>query len=247
MRDVAPERWTKFPADPGLLSAQGELGKATASLGVPQDRKGRVAQAAVVATTFAAIACGPWLVTPDAKRSESWAVEWFRRECDAQMLASLRAQFDAARRATSSPPFDWRTAAWDGWVPGRDVAWRDFHPDDGEASDVVVDEKTYVLGDTYCVEPGCTCEEIQIIVWLEDADDGRLLLQRIWKAWCDAHPVVALLLARQSQVRKLAPEFQALMARRSAKPASPVSKAKAVGLNKPCPCGSGKKFKKCCM
>jgi preprotein translocase subunit SecA len=30
-------------------------------------------------------------------------------------------------------------------------------------------------------------------------------------------------------------------------PAAPVSKEPKVGRNDPCPCGSGKKFKKCCL
>jgi len=29
-------------------------------------------------------------------------------------------------------------------------------------------------------------------------------------------------------------------------PKGPVIKAKKVGRNEPCPCGSGKKYKKCC-
>lgn len=209
-------------------------------------------------------------LTPDAKRSQGWAVEWFRNECDAEMLTSLRAQFDAAKKkASSSPPFDWKTADWGGWVPGRDVGWRDLFADDDEAADVVVDGQTYVLGDNYCVEPGCTCEEIQVIVWHENERDGdltefgyvtvaptrlagaqfhahgsqRAQVQTIWKIWCDAYPVVALLLNRQSTVRKLAPEFQALMAKRGVRR----SREKEVGRNDLCPCGSGKKFKKCCM
>ncbi len=213
-------------------------------------------------------------VTPDAKRSQSWALEWFRKECDAELLTSLRGQFDAAKKTASSPPFDWKTADWGGWVPGRDVGWRDLNPDDDEASDVVIGGQTYVLGDNYCVEPGCTCEELQIIVWHERERDGELTelgyvtvaptklagaqfhahgpqrahVQTIWKAWCDAYPVVALLLNRQSTVRKLAPEFQALMGKRGrATPAAGVSKTKEVSRNDPCPCGSGKKFKKCCM
>ncbi|HHX50949.1 MAG TPA: hypothetical protein GX711_05890, partial [Clostridia bacterium] len=30
------------------------------------------------------------------------------------------------------------------------------------------------------------------------------------------------------------------------KPRQPVRKAREVGRNDPCPCGSGKKYKKCC-
>jgi preprotein translocase subunit SecA len=32
----------------------------------------------------------------------------------------------------------------------------------------------------------------------------------------------------------------------SSKPKQPVLAAKKVGPNEPCPCGSGKKYKKCC-
>ena len=213
-------------------------------------------------------------VTPDTKSSQSWAIDWFRKECDVEMLTSLRGQFAGAKQAVVSPPFDWRTADWSGWTPGRDVGWRDLYADDDEASDVVLDGQTYVLGDCYCVVPGCTCDEIQIIVWHEAASDGaltelgyvtvaasklagaqfhahgpaRALVLTIWKAWCDAYPAVALLLNRQAEVRKLVPEFQTLMAKRGRPtPASGVSKTKAVGPNKPCPCGSGKKYKRCCM
>jgi hypothetical protein len=209
------------------------------------------------------------VVTPDEKRSEGWATEWFRKECDAEMVASLRGQFDAAKKKATAPPSDWRKDDWSKWKPGGDVAWREIHDDDEEASDIVVDGQTYVLGDNYCVEQNCACEEVQVIIWHEDAVDGALtavgdvtvaptllsaaqfhahgpkrpLLQRVWKAWCDAYPVGALLLARQTDMRKLAPEFQAHMAKRGTRSL----KTKDVGANKPCPCGSGKKFKKCCM
>ena len=114
-------------------------------------------------------------VTPDPKRSETWALDWFRNECDPEMLASLRRQFDAAKKkVSSSPPFDWRTGDWSRWEPGREVGWQELHEDDDEASDVVVNGQTYVLGDNYCVEAGCTCDEVQVIVWHEDDRDGEL-------------------------------------------------------------------------
>lgn len=188
------------------------------------------------------------------------------------MLTALGAQFDAAKQVPSKPAFDWRTGDWSKWEAGRGVDWRDLF-DDSEASDVVVDGKTYVFADAYCVQPGCTCEEVNITIWHEDERDGALtdigyvcvspnmlagavldahgpereLVKRVWKAWCDTYPVVALLLTRQAAVRKLAPEFQALLAKRRSAPVSRAAKSKDVGPNKPCPCGSGKKFKKCCM
>jgi hypothetical protein len=128
-----------------------------------------------------------------------------------------------------------------------------------------LDGKTYALDARYCVEPGCDCEEIRVTFWLdhvpradlEDVGDvwvnpaipggaqfrahgtARALLRRLWAAWSEREPVSALLLQRQKEMRKLAPEIHRLFANARA-PAK-------VGRDERCPCGSGKKFKRCCM
>lgn len=218
-------------------------------------------------------------ITPNAKQSKGWALEWFRKECDAELLSSLRGQLAAAKRTTT--PFDWRTADWSGWLPGDRVGWYDLHPDDDESDVIAVDGQSYVLDDTYCVVPGCGCDEVEVTLSREDRDGElhrlgevtlvpsrpssvqlqahgptRALLERIWEAWDEEQPIGALLHKRQAAVRELAPEFQALMAARRSRtsktvgaPTSTVAASKPQGAerNEPCPCGSGRKFKKCCM
>jgi hypothetical protein len=206
---------------------------------------------------------------PVPKDTEAFAAEWLRRALDANLLAALKQRFHAAKLPESRPPFDWRKEDWTSWKPGTSVAWRDFYADDDRAADLNLDGAVYVLGDTYCAVVGCECEEVEVAVWREDQStndlldlgrvtvapsrlDGaqihahgpdRALVQRIWKAWCSAHPVEGLLRARSAEVRRLAPELDAHVARTRKQRGG----AGKVGPNQPCPCGSGKKHKKCCM
>lgn len=81
---------------------------------------------------------------------------------------------------------------------------------------------------------------------------NRALVKRIWKAWNDAHPVGRILAKRRAAMRELLPEFLAHIASARAVPtkakvAAKKPATKDVGPNTPCPCGSGKKFKRCCM
>ena len=46
---------------------------------------------------------------------------------------------------------------------------------------------------------------------------------------------------------KVAKETGTAAANKSAVKQAPVRKEKKAGPNDPCPCGSGKKYKKCCM
>lgn len=199
-----------------------------------------------------------------AARSEPWAIEWLRGALDKELLGNLRQRFLAAKHDQGKrPPYDWRKGDWSHWKPGMDVGWRDIHEDDEDDGEVILDGKTYVVGDYYCVEPGCECEEVRLIVWLEPApgaefeDVGEVwvnptmpsaaqfhahgrahpLLKRLWTAWSERRPVAALLLQRQKELRGLAPEIHRLFGK-VAKP--------TVGPNERCPCGSGKKFKRCC-
>ena len=194
--------------------------------------------------------------------TEPWTVEWLRGELDAQLLGTLRRRFQVAKQQKPTPPHDWRKNDWTWWKPGLDVGWKEVNEE--EDDQVQLDGKTYVLGDCYCVEPGCECEEIQVIVWREhesslDLDEvgvvwvnprmtasaqfhahcpARALLKRVWAAWAERQPLAALLLHRQKKMRELAPEIHRLFVK--TRPAK-------VGPNERCPCGSGKKYKRCCM
>ncbi len=222
--------------------------------------------------------------------TKPWALEWLRHELDAELLATLERHFHAAKRAPA-PLHDWRSDDWSHWKPGRDARWIDVEPEDNDAGELSFDGKTYVVGDHYCVEPDCKCEEVRITFWLERGSDRALgnvgdvcvnptmpagaqlrahgsalqLLERLWAAWCDEHPVTSLLVHRRARMRELAPEIHRLFGDARATAARPETVGRndrqcredrpardaavlptKTGRNDRCPCGSGKKYKRCC-
>lgn len=204
----------------------------------------------------------------DAPASKPWATEWLRGELDAELLANLRARFADAKTARQAPS-DWRKQDWSWWRPGKDVGWFDLQPDEPQL-EVEVGGTTYSVSDLYCVEPGCACEEVRLLV-MKDVHDpaidevgeialnptfptaalfhahgaARKVLQQVWAALGEQYPVSALLFERRDAARALAPEFHRLFGAPPA-PRSAPGKA-AVRRNDPCPCGSGLKYKRCCL
>ena len=59
-------------------------------------------------------------------------------------------------------------------------------------------------------------------------------------ALCQANDVLCIVAIEPDQPEDISDVLSAL------NPPMPVSAAPTVGRNEPCPCGSGKKFKKCC-
>jgi hypothetical protein len=115
----------------------------------------------------------------------------------------------------------------------------------------------YLAEDSYCLRPGCTCDDVTVefielsspgspkplgparasIRRLDKFRTGDPQLRDLWAALLQQHGSGKLRerFARMRQVarQRLVPE--------------PVSSSPAsVGRNEPCPCGSGKKFKRCC-
>lgn len=126
-------------------------------------------------------------------------------------------------------------------------------------------EAIYSLTDFYCVEPNCTCEEVSInVMRLGEGDDpvevGEILinptfpsaalfrahgedreaLKHAWAAFSAQQPIPELLFARRTAMRRHAAEIHRLFG-------APARASKMVSRNDPCPCGSGLKFKKCCL
>jgi uncharacterized protein YecA (UPF0149 family) len=63
-------------------------------------------------------------------------------------------------------------------------------------------------------------------------------------ALLEAHPTLPdTLKTRHAQMRAL---YLRSLHRAGRRPAAPVRREAKVGRNDPCPCGSGKKYKKCC-
>lgn len=222
------------------------------------------------AVLFATVDVGTGSVRParDAAPTDKAALEWVRRELDPELLGVLK-EFRARGKAPQPPALDWRDADWSWWGPRQRVAWFDIH-EGGSQEELVVEGECYVTADTYCAVPGCTCSLVEVFfrhehpttqdladvgaVWLDPAHpEARQLhahgpalarLELLWHRWTQSHDVPALLSRRREELRRLAPEIHRLFA---ATPAdAPRASRAEVSRNGPCPCGSGKKHKKCC-
>lgn len=142
------------------------------------------------------------------------------------------------------------------WQPGDRVMWDDVMP--------FLRADTYVFGDRifeafelYCVEAGCACGEV-IVEFSSVAPRGaprpghvefdgkeallhpeherqRARLTELWSAYCQRHR------DHRERFAKRSATTHGLAGRIVAAPPKP-----KVGRNETCPCGSGKKFKKCC-
>ncbi len=162
---------------------------------------------------------------------------------------------------------------WRGWRPGDPASYEIAYSDPADM-DVSLDERTYTLVDSYCVEAGCTCDHVEILVERADIDenaddgegivgsfwvsaskpdamfdldtegDGEKLLRDVWRRALDDRDLGSLLRARGERMRPVG-EWLHKNAVALAKPV-PVRAAMKPGRNDPCPCGSGKKYKKCC-
>jgi hypothetical protein len=127
--------------------------------------------------------------------------------------------------------------------------------------------------DLYCLAPACRCTDALLCFFPpSDAtgsrppDDERALrvdyrrgrwtdadtsepVRREGDPWadglCTAYPdLLQTLATRHGQLRRIYHRSRRLWLDESA--AAPPSTTRKVGRNQPCPCGSGKKFKKCC-
>ena len=135
----------------------------------------------------------------------------------------------------------------------------------------VLDGRRFWVDDVHCIEPGCDCGYLGLDVAeepaLDDADGefrsigdieldddgtpiGRTappehgpLLDRIWEAVRGRHDVASRYPARRRRLLELRGREPA---RAPAPPPPPPPAPPRVGRNEPCPCGSGKKHKKCC-
>lgn len=125
---------------------------------------------------------------------------------------------------------------------------------------VIDDGHLYWADDYYCLKPACTCDEIvvqfldpekaasigQVSVSVHKLQkphlDGPALIRRLWRALLDRYGTPPPLRDRFQRMRAIAP--QPAVAAHSAVPIS--LQRKVVGRNDPCPCGSGKKHKRCC-
>jgi hypothetical protein len=188
--------------------------------------------------------------------SADWAT-YAQSQVDGELLDLLHAQWLRAKGMAPAPKTDWEPRD-----PADLVGWNEAHPADRR--DLYLDDdKLFVAQELYCVNPTCTCNEAMVafspttrgspdvgalrvriptleIVERDVHSKRATLLDRLWNAFSARHRHLSERLAeRNKQMLDLASTH--------AQPRRPATRAAgAVGRNQPCPCGSGKKYKRCC-
>jgi hypothetical protein len=119
---------------------------------------------------------------------------------------------------------------------------------------VVHERRLYLADDQYCLEPACTCQDVAIyfvdVAAAKGLGHARASVRRLRAPTVDGPPVIPVLwdalLEQQSQAR-LRERFKRMRAVARTRPRSsrPAARPK-VSRNAPCPCGSGRKYKRCC-
>jgi hypothetical protein len=212
--------------------------------------------------------------SPTPKEAEMLA--WLREALDEPMLAGLRdrwARFKEARHAEEAAfrAQTWEDRDWTTWDSEDPVAWDEVVSLAEAGEDRYTFEgRTYEALDHYCIARGCDCEEVRVHfyrlneadeveemtgrVWVEassaevvrtenEAGAHRVLLE-LWRAYQERHDL-AELGERWRHMQRIGPQIHELRA--SQLRPQPVRREGIPGRNDPCPCGSGRKYKKCCL
>lgn len=147
-----------------------------------------------------------------------------------------------------------------GWKRGDMLAWNDVCT--GVRQDYyVIDGSLYEADEMYCPAPECDCEEVLIcfkalrpegtsppgvvLVQRSGATEikpnktGSDRLKQLWSAFQQRHPNYLARFARRYPIMKSIGTRIVVML-------PEVRVSPKIGRNDSCPCGSGKKYKKCC-
>ena len=199
----------------------------------------------------------------------------------AQRLARIRGQND---------PDQWRRQDRRRLLVDAMVPYCDAFPDSWDLT-VPLGDRWYWALDSYCLNPGCDCEEVVLELldrsredsglpfvglvrvglgrWKDAEVEGGVLAQRVWRRLLvhthrgTGRRTKVELRRRFKQMRRVAAELDEVVAADLAAHAAAgatrdVQRAdtskerragpgRRVGRNEPCPCGSGRKYKRCCL
>jgi hypothetical protein len=177
---------------------------------------------------------------------------WILERLRADHLEWLRERWKRGRARVSEEP----DGLPDDWEPGTLVAYDDVFSADWDLT-VVHDKRLYHVVDQYCPNPSCGCDRV-LVDFFDLTDHGRHvgsadasmhdgrkvkiggepLTSTLWNAVCDQHGVKTLR-RRYSSIIAVVEQSRPI--------AEPVRTPNKIGRNDPCPCGSGKKYKRCCL
>lgn len=191
--------------------------------------------------------------------SQEW-VDYVQSKVDGDLLDQLYERWLRSKGWRTKTP---QEVEWPTVKPGNLVGWHETHPDDRR--DLYLDnDVVFMADDLYCVKPACTCSEvvigfaelisrdnarsighvrigladIAVLEWVSPKKE-RPLLERLWATFQVRHHHLE---DRLSERRRQMTELALL----HVKPNATTPRAAKVGRNDPCPCGSGKKHKRCC-
>jgi len=160
----------------------------------------------------------------------------------------------------------WRKMDWSWWEESMLVGWDEVFPDDSDFL-LPLSGKRYWVRDLYCITPGCSCKDVTLVFTETGKSNYKELgtvsidlkrfrindikthgtgtsseeLSQLWKTFQKEPKLKKKLKTRQKEMKIIGPEIAALRSKKVFKSHS------KVGRNDPCPCGSGKKYKKCCL
>lgn len=182
------------------------------------------------------------------------AAEALKARLSAEERRWFLARFARGRGQLDEAP--WRGSDVAAWASGALTPFSDVYPHDWDLM-LRLDGRTFGLVDQYCMNPDCTCEDVAIDII--DAERSRNLgyvqtplgaaagargdnevSDGVWKTFI-AHEGMKRLEERHQRARTAAHSVAKAAAR-----ATPAARGAKVGRNEPCPCGSGKKYKRCC-
>lgn len=148
------------------------------------------------------------------------------------------------------------------------VSWLEVFPDEINII-FVLKEDAYWVDDMYCINPGCPCKEVglcfhrittgevehlgAISVTLPSGKFSSVMgeqgnereLKRLWNGLRKRPGILTLLKERMTRIKPIGQEIVRLST--GGKELLGASSVRKEGRNAPCPCGSGKKAKKCCL
>ncbi len=192
---------------------------------------------------------------PEPGSERAVLLDRLRRLLTGERLEALHERWARARR--QDDPDEWKETDWSGVDLDAMVPFLEIFPSRWDLS-VILDGRRWWVVDLWCLTPDCPCTEValdfvaaddeateHLFVDLEsgepDDPDATGSALRLWSALREEPGALEELRSRHVAARRVARELPGYLA-----PPKPVVAAPRVGRNDPCPCGSGKKFKKCC-
>ena len=162
----------------------------------------------------------------------------------------------------------WQKEDWSWWSPGEKIPYHKAFPESFSFI-VICNRKQFLVNDYYCVTPGCQCRDITLSIMnygknlieaggsieidcqtlkpinFDSISINRNTLQDIWKEFRKTGDLKTTLLERRKRMKSIGKELFEM--RNVDTQVQPIKSIRKTGRNQPCPCGSGKKYKKCCL